>query len=155
MKTFLNGFLICIGVVLLSVVSSAGYNLWYENHADACISQEDTTTYVQNAVAQVLNPTFMSIDDVNQYYQKVTDESSIDSTFRSIPFETLVNIAQVIIGREGRATKRDIVYEYRQKYKSLYQYIKPAEALKAVVENEQNTPPPIRNMDTTDIKLNE
>lgn len=154
MKRFVYALLILIGVVLLSIVSSLGV-YHYENQKSILSGSQEDTLDVQEMIAQVNNPTFTSIDAVHQYYHNVIDNASIDSTFKSIPLEALINISQVIIGRQGKASVRDIVYEYRQKYRSLYQYIKPTETLNAVIKEEQNTPPPIRNADTTDVKLNE
>ena len=146
MKKFLLGLLMCIGVVALSIVSSLGYN-YYEDQKYSGFLTEDTTNYVQveKAVAQVLNPVFTTVDDVYQFYQHRADENSLDSTFMSIPNDVLINISQVVLGRQGSATIRDIVYEYRQKYKSVYQYIKPLDstAINKPMDSVK-TPPAIR-----------
>ena len=149
MKKALYVILTIVGVVALSIVSSLGYN-YYEDQKLSDF-QEDTTVNVQQAVAQVLNPVFTSVEDVFQFYERTTEENSLDSTFMSIPPDALINIAQVVIGRNGTATIRDIVYEYRQKYKSLYQYIKPIDNITSESQDSTGkTPPDIRNVpDTT------
>lgn len=133
MKSFLNALLIAVSVVVLSIVSSLGYN-YYTNQPSS--GSEDTlvSADVQTVVAQVLNPTFTSVDDVFEFYEQKVEQNSIDSTFMTIPHEALVNITQVIIGRKGNASIKDIVCEFRQKYKDIYQYIKPQESVQNKLE---------------------
>lgn len=144
MKRFVYVLLTIVGVVALSIVSSLGYN-YYEDQKYADYLLEDTTENAQleEAVASVLNPTFTSVDDVYQFRQRIADENSIDSTFRAIPQEALINIAQVVIKRQGSATKRDIVYEYRQNYNTVYKFI----------DSSINTKLSERPKDSSDVQL--
>lgn len=128
MKKVLNFILACVGVVLLSCVSSLGYNYYMD---DSEKTSEDTLQQVvqfEQAVAQAADPTFTSVDDVFQFYERQVEIRSIDSVFLSIPPDALRNITNVIIGNKGRATKKEIVEEFRQRYRSVYQYIKPIQA---------------------------
>jgi hypothetical protein len=153
MKKALYVILTIVGVVALSIVSSLGYN-YYEDQKLSDF-REDTTATVEQQLAEVMNPVFMSVDDVYQFYERTVEEKSIDSTFMSIPPDVLINIAQVVIGRNGKATVRDIVYEFKQKYKTLYQYIKPIDAItsesqdttaKNNIKENKKDPPAIRNV---------
>ena len=147
MKKFLNVLLAAVGVVLLSIVSSLSYN-HYVNKVDPGITTEDTLTGVQVAetMAQVINPTFKSTDDVREFYQHEIERISTDSVFMAIPYDVLINISQVVIGRNGHADKKSIVEEFRQNYKPVYQYIKPKEIeqLQTLKGDSIKLPPNIR-----------
>lgn len=145
MKKVLNFLLACVGVVVLSCVSSLGYNYYTESDKT---STEDTLQQVvqfEQAFAQIADPTFTSADDVFQFYERQTEQKLTDSIFLAIPPDALRNIAQVIIGNKGNATKKDIVDEFRQRYRSVYQYIKPVET---PVQAQQSDTIHIRSADT-------
>lgn len=142
MKKVLNFILACVGVVLLSCVSSLGYNYYTDSEKT---STEDTLQQVvqfEQAVAQAADPTFTSVDDVFQFYERQVEIKATDSIFLTIPPDALRNIAQVIIGNKGSATKKDIVEEFKHRYRSIYQYIKPS------VQTQQDDTIHIRSADT-------
>lgn len=145
MKKVLNFLLACVGVVVLSCVSSLGYNYYMESDKT---STEDTLQQVvqfEQMLTQTADPKFTSVDDVFQFYERQVEIKSIDSVFLAIPPDALRNIAQVIIGNKGSATKKDIVDEFRQRYRSVYQYIKPIET---PVQAQQGDTIHIRSADT-------
>ncbi len=114
-----------VGVVLLSVVSSLGYN-HYVNEVNPGFMSKDTTTFgvqLEEAVAQVTNPEFTTVNDVFEFYERTSKQKEVDSIFLTIPPKVLVNIAKVVIGREGTATKESIVDEFRQNYDAIYKHL--------------------------------
>lgn len=145
MKKVLNFLLACVGVVVLSCVSSLGYNYYMESDKT---STEDTLQQVvqfEQMLTQTADPKFTSVDDIFRFYQRQIEIKSTDSVFLAIPPDALRNIAQVIIGNKGSATKKDIVDEFRQRYRSVYQYIKPVETS---VQAQQDDTIHIRSADT-------
>lgn len=132
MKKFLCFVLAAVGVVLLSIVSSLGYNYYVDHNSD--LMQEDTeiSTQLKEAVVQVVNPTFTTVEEVHQFRQQEFEKNSIDSTFMIIPPDALTTISNVVIGQSGFATKESIVKEFRRNYDPIYQYIKPDEIHKAL-----------------------
>lgn len=150
MKKILYVLLAIVGVVMLSIVSSLSYN-HYVNKVDPSITTEDTTMSVQTveALAQVINPTFTSVDDVHQFYRQQVERNSIDSIFMAIPPDVLTNIAQVVIGRMGQADKKSIVEEFKKNYTPVYQYIKPENQMSALNKSRDTIKlPPSTKTDT-------
>lgn len=143
MKKFMYVLLAAVGVVLLSIVSSLGYN-HYVSSVYPELTEEDTIVGVQvsEAVTQVINPTFKSVGDVFQFREREAEQDSIDATFFSIPPDVLTNIAQVVIGRDGQADKKSIVKEYNDRYRQVYKYLPPNPPATAVPETIK-TPPSI------------
>lgn len=143
MKKFMYVLLAAVGVVLLSIVSSLGYN-HYVSSVYPELTEEDTIVGVQvsEAVTQVINPTFKSVGDVFQFREREAEQDSIDTTFFSIPPDVLTNIAQVVIGRDGQADKKSIVKEYNDRYRQVYKYLPPNPPATAVPETIK-TPPSI------------
>jgi len=127
MKRFMQIFATCVAVVLLSVVSSLG--VYHYKSQDSGFTEKGTAVNVQlqEAIEQVTNPVMLSVDDVMQFKQRVTEEHTYDSVFRMIPDDVLQNVAQVVIGRQHGANMRDLVDEFRRNYKNVYQYIKCSE----------------------------
>lgn len=125
MKKTMFVLLTFVGVVLLSVASSLSFNYYMSKvHPELISKDANVSVQVQEAVTQVTNPTFKSVDDVRQYRQRVYDEDAVDSIFLSMPDDAMTAISQVVIGRLSFATKKDIVEEFRRNYKPVYQYIK-------------------------------
>lgn len=60
-----------------------------------------------------LNPLMTSVDEVTIYHTDLIKEYEIDEVFRTIPIETVRNIANVLIKNNGSVTKKEIVYEYK------------------------------------------
>lgn len=133
MKKFLNGLLVAIGVMALSIVTSLGYNHYVAQETPDAITEDtmDWNVQVNDAVMQVINPTFMSIDEVYRCRMEMVDMDSINQAFMSIPIETLTDISKVLIGNEGWTSKKAIVEEYRNRYDSIYKHL----------THESNNPP--------------
>ena len=125
MKRFMQILVALAAVVLLSIVSSLGvYHYVSQENPDLLTKDTAVNAQAELAFEQVTNPVMLSIDDVIQFRQRTVDQNLCDSIFNSIPEEVLTNIAQVVIGRQHSATKKDIVDEYKRNYRTVYQYIK-------------------------------
>jgi hypothetical protein len=125
MKKFMAIVLASVGVVLLSVASSLGVYYYTDRYCGITDEDAEIGAQIETAVAQVTNPTFTSIDDVCQFHRQQVQQKTIDSTFTSIPVATLMNISQVLIGRDGFVTKEDVVREFQRHYEPIYKYIDP------------------------------
>jgi len=72
-------------------------------------AQEPTAEeYIEN----VVNPTFMTPEEVISYQAKLIEQCHVDEVFTSLKGSKLRNIATVCLKRDGVAKKQDIVYEY-------------------------------------------
>lgn len=146
MKNFMSFLLLVIGVISLSVASSLG--TWYYLGKDNP-TKDATTTNVQieEIIEQVRNPRFTTPMDVLQFYQRIENQYETDSIFEIIPEDVLINISNVVIGRNGYATKETIVEEYTKNYRAVYQYIKP-NAITTSNNNDTIKLPPHSKSDT-------
>lgn len=61
----------------------------------------------------VINPAFTSVEDVVIFQSSLQSDLSIEASFLEIPVDVLKNVSNVLIAKNGRATKRDIVTEYK------------------------------------------
>lgn len=74
--------------------------------------EEIATESANGVYYDLINPTFLSVDDAVSYHDQLTHGLSIDSVFMSIPKKTLRNVANVCIKNSGSANKQQIVDEY-------------------------------------------
>ena len=123
MNKFLAFILSCIGVVVLSAVTSLGVHNYLSQNEDS-IEKATVNVELSELAEQVTNPKWSTVEEVLQFRQQMQETAAYDSLFLSIPTSVLGNIAQVVIGRSPGATKRDIVEEYERNYDSVYKYIK-------------------------------
>lgn len=74
---------------------------------------EYVDSLAKQSVQDVINPLFSDIDEVLVFRDLSVEGTAIDAEFNQLPDEVLKNVASVVIKREGLASKRSIVYEYR------------------------------------------
>ena len=95
-----------IGILFLSGCKGAPF-----------IPTEDTTAndsaYVAQKVESIVNPQFTNIRELISFRTQMNEDYAIDSVFRVIPEPILNNVASVLFKKNGFATKKSIVEEYR------------------------------------------
>lgn len=108
--TGIVGFILSIFALLIS-----GFCLYSMQNSN--IATSDDTEYVDSlataTVQNMINPLFSSVDEVLVYRDLSVEGNVIDLEFNDMPESILKNVAGVIIKREGHASKRSIIYEYR------------------------------------------
>jgi hypothetical protein len=114
MKRSIFAFLVLLGALVISIASPLIYDRYVDDTECCSIGDAVDSVSVDWAVAQVMNPVFMNIDEVLTYQEDQLEDRNIDSVFLSIPKEVLVDISKVLIGRSSRATKFSIVEEYKK-----------------------------------------
>lgn len=70
------------------------------------------STWVAEQFQNALNPKFKTLDGIMKYREKLSTECYDDSVFTTIPQPTLINVATVILNRDGIVSKEAIVDEY-------------------------------------------
>jgi len=75
------------------------------------------------AVVEAQNPVFNSIAEVVIYRDLLNDTFYEDSVFRHMDEYTLKTIAHILIKRDGSASKKSIVEEFRRQYTKIYKYL--------------------------------
>lgn len=76
------------------------------------LSEESIDSIVHTSLQQSVNPVFTDVDAVLVYRELEISGNQIDSLFLSLPTNILKNVATVVINKDGRATKLNIVHEY-------------------------------------------
>ena len=123
MKGF-YAFMAVAVVVLLSVLSSAGYNYYLDRNCEPTYDEDNSVeVQIEETVAQLINPSMCSVDEVYKVYRDRIAQMRCDSIFVSIPSHVIVNVASVVIGRNASATQQDIVDEYEKNYDSVYKFL--------------------------------
>lgn len=64
-------------------------------------------------IKATVDPSFTSVEDVIVFQQNACDMESINKEFNALPQRVLKNVAKVVISKEGCATKKSIIEEYR------------------------------------------
>lgn len=68
---------------------------------------------VQKSVAEMINPTFGSVDDVIAYRIIFEDIKQVDSIFNYLPDATVEYVSNVLFNRKEPLNKKSIVHEYQ------------------------------------------
>lgn len=111
MKHFVLGL-----ALVLSICASilSGFTVY---KMDKLSLSDDKTSYVDSlvlsSVQNTVNPLFSSVDEVLTFRDLSVEGESIDNEFNLMPEELLKTVSGTLIKREGHASKRSIVYEYR------------------------------------------
>lgn len=105
---FLVGYLTAIlTVVLLSMASCKKWPT--TGPKDYSVD----SIFVAEQVEEIVNPTFLTVQEVIQYRIDMNEGLSIDSTFLAMPESVLANVAGVLLNKSVMVNKRSIVEEYR------------------------------------------
>lgn len=64
-------------------------------------------------IKATVDPSFTSVEDVIVFQQNACEMESINREFNALPQNVLKNVAKVVISKEGCATKKSIIEEYR------------------------------------------
>lgn len=112
MKKALLGLSLVLSIVALILSGFVSYKM------DKFVSPEgDKSAYVdslvQESVQNTVNPLFSSVEEVLTFRDLSVEGEAIDNEFNAMPEELLKTVAGTLIKREGHASKRSIVYEYR------------------------------------------
>lgn len=76
---------------------------------------EDCTdsVFVADYIEEVINPQFVSTEEINLFQDRLLEEYNVDKEFRDMSKATLFNVATVCLKNSVFVTKADIVKEYR------------------------------------------
>lgn len=112
MKKALLGLSLVLSIVALILSGFVSYKM------DKLVSPEgDKSAYVDSLVLEsvqnTVNPLFSSVEEVLTFRDLSVEGEAIDNEFNAMPEELLKTVAGTLIKREGHASKRSIVYEYR------------------------------------------
>lgn len=136
--------IVCVtvaGLVMCGMTSCKNTTLPWGEKTPAI--EETIDSLSQVVVAETLNPTFESADQVVVYRDLLLDDKSIDSTFEAMPEQILLNVSTVVLKRSGYAKKRDIVEEYAS-HRSIYDNLPQPQS----EQTAQNTSPSVEDSGT-------
>lgn len=69
---------------------------------------------IDQRVTDAMNPSFTSVEELKVFQQKCIEDYSLDSAFRAMPIETLINVAGVVLNKTGHVCKKSVVGEFKQ-----------------------------------------
>lgn len=136
--------IVCVivaGLVMCGMTSCKNTTLPWGEKTPAI--EETIDSLSQVIVAEALNPTFESADQVVVYRDLLLDDKSIDSTFEAMPEQILLNVSTVVLKRLEYAKKKDIVEEYVN-HRSIYDNLPQPQS----EQTAQNTPPSVEDSGT-------
>ena len=111
--TFYGGyFLILLGLVLTFAICCTSCDKLRMIQSEV-IDKEDVDSIVAESVTNYINPLFSSVDEVIEFRNVTMDSELIDQAFLEMPEDVLRNVVSVCLKRDGYASKRSIIYEYR------------------------------------------
>ena len=113
MKKTLKFLLMSVGLAMLVVCGMTSCKNTTFPWGDKTPAIEETVdSLVQLAVADAINPIFMSADQAVVYRDLTNEGKSIDSVFYAMSDKQVIDVTSVLIGRAGSARKKDIVNEF-------------------------------------------
>ena len=119
-KKFIRGVLCLIMLSCVAfTVSSCDY---FEFGKTSKILEKDSLLIAKEFKA-LQNPEFKTVDEMVSYTSDLKQSYTADSIFRTIPEESLREIAEVVLKREGYLDKSLIVEEYKENYDKVYKYL--------------------------------
>lgn len=98
------------GLVCCGMTSCKNTTFPWEDKTPAI--EETVDSLVQSAVADAINPVFLSADQAVVYRDLTNEGKSIDSVFYAMSDKQVIDVTSVLIGRVGSARKKDIVNEF-------------------------------------------
>lgn len=108
---FLGVYMIALtlAVVGACTLTSCEKLVSYPNNYDTA----PDSVLIAQQVEAIANPVFETVKEVILYRYQADQGAKIDSIFGSLTDEQIRNVATVVINRDGCATKKSIVEEYR------------------------------------------
>lgn len=126
--SFLKYFLASVGVVLLSIVSSLGYNYYVDHQTNPLTEDNVINLNVQETVESFFNPQMTTAEEVYVLREQLAERERCTTEFLNIPDNVLPSIVKVVLGNKGSCTIKDIVDEFDKNYSHVYRHIaQPAE----------------------------
>lgn len=98
-----------MSVALLAILLvSCNNSPWFPNRKNYDVSQNDTTI-----ASCVVEPQFVSITEVIDFWKDANEAAFVDSVFLSMNENVLRNVTNVLLKNHAFVTKKSIVEEYR------------------------------------------
>ena len=77
------------------------------------IDKEYADSIIAESISNYTNPLFSSVEEALEFRSLTIDAQIIDNEFLEMPEDILRNVTSVCLKRDGYASKRSIIYEYR------------------------------------------
>ena len=77
------------------------------------IDKEYADSIIAESIQNYTNPLFSSVEEALEFRSLTIDAQIIDNEFLEMPEDILRNVTSVCLKRDGYASKRSIIYEYR------------------------------------------
>lgn len=114
---------VVVAAVASCSLSSCGKMPWDKK---SLTLEETVDSLVDLKVKETINPVFYSVEEAVVYQDLTNDGNAVDSVFNAMSEDTLSQVANVLIKRNGSTSKRSIVKEYLA-HKDIYPNLLPAQ----------------------------
>ena len=104
---------ICAFIVSVVALIFGVYVLSEQRKLSTTTTETVYTDSIVKCVQNTINPLFSTVDEVLSFRSKTLEGLAIEDEFNNMPEQVLKTVASVIIKREGHASRRSIVYEYK------------------------------------------
>lgn len=135
---------ICAFIVSVIALIFGVYVLSEQRKLSTTTTETVYTDSIVKCVQNTINPLFNTVDEVLSFRSKTLEGLAIEDEFNNMPEQVLKTVASVIIKREGHASRRSIVYEYKAN-KQVYDNL-PTDSDK---KNGSSGGEPVRSVDST------
>ena len=111
-RSFIGGYLLILLIAAIGLIACCGCeNLGIKK--TEVIDKEYADSIIAESIQNYTNPLFMSVDEAIEFRNLTVDSNTIDQAFLEMPEDVLRNVVSVCLKRDGYASKRSIIYEYR------------------------------------------
>ncbi len=141
-------------IALIAIVAITSCNDHSGRRQKHSVTEYIDSTDLCKMLSDMTNPTFKSLDDVSSYYQKGKESRVLDSTFFSLPLETITNVYSVLVRNNVTPTKDNIAKEYLDNLRVYSNLPKSEDVYESLNNGAPDIPNDIPNTVTVDTVIN-
>lgn len=153
MKRLLKWFCAAL-IALVAIVATTSCNDHSGRRQKHSIKEYVDSADLYKILSEMSNPTFKSLDDVNSYYRKAKESRVLDSTFFSLPLETITNVYSVLVRNNVTPSKDNIAKEYLDNIRVYSNLPKSEDVYESLNNGAPDIPNDIPNTVTVDTIIN-
>lgn len=124
MKNFWTGFAIvfCLAALILGFLFGTGRVI-------VPSAQTLDSMLVEQRAETALDPSFIAVEDLIAYQSKLIEGYTLDSVFRAVPKDVLLNVSTVCLKKYGSINKKTIIDEINNNKDVYYNLPSPQPAV--------------------------
>ena len=141
-------------IALIATIATTSCNDHSNRRQRHSMTEYVDSVDLYKTLGQMSNPTFKSLDDVSSYYQKEKEARVFDSTFFSLPLETITSVYSVLVRNNVTPSKDNIAKEYLDNVRVYSNLPKNEDVYESLNNGTPDIPNDIPNTVTVDTVIN-